>query len=114
MHKTRKHIVVLVVSLLLVGIIGIKKYGQWDFSHTIGHIAGKKNIVPIAIIGGGPSGLSAGMYGARAGFHTMVFQGYEPGGQLTETSFIENWPGVQREMGPQVMDRVKNRPKALV
>lgn len=68
-----------------------------------------KNIVPIAVIGAGPAGLSAALYGARAGTHTVVFAGPTPGGQLTGTSDIENWPGVPKSQGVAVMNTLKEQ-----
>ena len=50
----------------------------------------KENIVPIAIIGSGPAGLNAAVYGARSSLYTVVFQGKTPGGQLTGTTYVEN------------------------
>lgn len=63
----------------------------------------KENIVPVAIIGSGPAGLSAALYGARGGFHTVIFEGPNPGGQLMGTSWVENWPGMPKKMGPELI-----------
>ena len=51
-------------------------------------------IIDIAIIGGGPAGLTAALYGARARAHTVVFEAPLPGGQIITTDWIENYPGM--------------------
>jgi len=64
-------------------------------------------IVPIAVIGSGPAGRSAALYASRLNFHVVCFEGKEPGGQLMGTSEVENWPGIKRDLGPQIMERLK-------
>lgn len=51
-------------------------------------------IIDIAIIGGGPAGLTAALYGARARANTVVFETALPGGQIISTDWIENYPGM--------------------
>ena len=51
-------------------------------------------MLDVAIIGGGPAGLSAGLYASRMGLKTKVFEKLTPGGQITLSSEIENYPGV--------------------
>lgn len=63
----------------------------------------RQNIVPVAVIGSGPAGLAAALYCARSGLHTVVFEGDHPGGQLMETSWVENWPGMVKKMGPDLI-----------
>jgi thioredoxin reductase (NADPH) len=54
---------------------------------------GVPDIVDIAIVGGGPAGLTAALYGARARARTVVFEAGLPGGQIVTASWVENYPG---------------------
>lgn len=72
-------------------------------------IENKTCVVPLAIIGGGPAGLCAALYGARAKVHSVIFMGAMPGGQLTTTSYVENWPGVKRKLGWEIMKELQEQ-----
>ncbi|MCL2167538.1 MAG: thioredoxin-disulfide reductase [Lentimicrobiaceae bacterium] len=62
------------------------------------------------IIGGGPAGYTAGIYASRAGINPVIYEGMQPGGQLTITSEVENFPGYpNEESGPVIMDNFKKQ-----
>ena len=56
----------------------------------------------LVIIGAGPAGLTAAIYGRRAGLDVLLLEKGAPGGQINTTEEIENWPGVQHATGPEL------------
>lgn len=69
------------------------------------------SIHSLVIIGAGPAGLTAAIYAARANLHPVIIEGPKPGGQLMGTTVIENWPGNESIMGPELMINMQNHAK---
>ena len=74
----------------------------------------KKTKFDVVIIGAGPSGYTAGIYCSRAGYDTLILSGILPGGQLVNTTDVENYPGFENGvMGPDLMIEMRKQTQRM-
>lgn len=97
----------IVLWTVLIGLAFLR----WKpvYKHDMQKALAAKNVVPVVVIGSGPAGLSAALYAARSSLYTIVFEGKTPGGQLTGTTYVENWPGTGKLLGSQLIDQTRKQ-----
>ena len=111
MNRYLKTCLIILPLICLVACFKDKneKVAELNKKYCIDEVIKQENVVPVAIIGSGPAGLSAALYISRAGMKSFVFAGPTLCGQLTQTTFIENWPGRERVLGETLMNDIKKQ-----
>lgn len=101
----------LFLAVLLTPIFGVIAETAFAVSQPLllEQLRNHTNIVPVVVIGGGYAGLSAALHTVRAGFHTVVIRGHEPGGQLMGSTRVENIIATDAAPGYKIMDAIEQR-----
>ncbi|MCL4361641.1 FAD-dependent oxidoreductase [Candidatus Dependentiae bacterium] len=107
MYKKRFFFILSLIIIFTAAFFHLSKTHL--LKHDIESLNNLKNIVPVAIIGSGPAGSSGAIFSARGLYHTVVFQGPYPGGQLTRTMRVENWPGTISASGSEIIETIKKQ-----
>ena len=116
MQKRNKSIVLFGINVLagvasLVLVAWALYAAKRSATHDLKKVALQKNLIPVAIIGGGPAGLSAAVYTARSQIKTIVFAGFQQSGQLAQVKHIENWPSRDKVTGGQIIKDLEAQAK---
>lgn len=111
---------VVMIALFAGSFVGAYRHKNMKVAHSdavsdieLSDAFGKENLIPMVIVGSGPAGLSAAIYGRRGGLKTVVVEGNEPGGLLTKTTLVENWPGEASILGPDLIDKMHEQAKGF-
>jgi len=113
MNKTSSLALLAALALAGASVYFFLYKKQHGPSVSMQKLASVEAIIPVAIIGSGPAGMSAAIYAARANLHTVVFEGKTPGGQLMGTSDVENWPGIGKKRGPEIIEGLKKQAQSF-
>jgi thioredoxin reductase (NADPH) len=101
--------------LYVAALLSLTGCGRKEAAHEpqvsvdFGALQDVDNIIDMAIIGSGPAGLTACVYGCRAGRQVVCFEGGEPGGLLTKTTVVENFPTYKEILGPDIVGRIHDQ-----
>lgn len=101
------------VCLLFAQGCMIGRSGDSHSAIDIKALPNKNEVTPLIIVGSGVAGLGAAIHAARSRVKTLVIRGNEPGGLLTKTTFIENWPGTKSILGRDLTDTMAAQAQEL-
>jgi thioredoxin reductase (NADPH) len=109
--KARALALLLVVAGTLTAGAGYKLFRSWHAKKATSDFA--KNTFPCVIIGSGVGGLSSAVYLPQLGCKTLLFRGKNPGGALTKTQAVQNWPGEQEISGQALVSKIQQHAESF-
>ena len=105
-----KYLLFLILLLSLTGLVYCFAFRTSKIdAFDIKNIFEKENLTPVLVVGSGPAGLMASVYGARGGKKTFLVEGNKPGGLLMDTTEVANWPGEKMIEGPQIIEKLRDQ-----
>ncbi|MBT3827453.1 FAD-dependent oxidoreductase [bacterium] len=103
--------------IILVALWGLQRHLYQEpvaqDEYRLAKVAEYENVVPLLVLGSGPAGLSAALYAGRANMPSLVLEGDQPGGLLTTTTQVDNWPGIQDQTGPKIIKQLRDQAKTF-
>lgn len=113
MHSTHSRLIMAGACVSLLLLVQGCMWTRAEHSFNLQEALGFENVIPLVIIGSGSAGLPAAIYGARSMIKTVVIKGPLPGGLLTQTTDVENWPGESLIMGPHLIGNMEKHAHKL-
>lgn len=99
----------LIISLMLVFCAGCWSFRSSHETFDASRVAQDDSVVPVVILGGGCAGLYASVYCAQANIPCLVIEGAKPGGSLSQSHSVRNWPGVVNQPGADIVAGVRRQ-----
>ncbi len=116
--ENKERLLVKILRLMILSVVSVTICGCFNFSnHTnaaqlrfdIKNVNFDQNTFDCVILGGGIGGLTSSIYIARSGYTPVIIQGEIPGGLITKSTEIENWPGEIKISGQELANKISNQ-----
>ncbi len=98
-----------IIAVISVCITGGCTRSDTTASLSLNAISPNSHPYPLVILGGGVGGLTAALYSLQAQIPTLVIEGGKPGGALAQSHAVQNWPGVEKAAGADIIASIKNQ-----
>ncbi len=96
-------------SVLMIFLYALSGCVGSETHFSAAHVSFDEQTVPVAILGGGVAGLTAALYCSQANIPCVVIEGHKPGGALSQSHSVRNWPGVAQAPGHDIVDSMRKQ-----